>query len=404
MERKVIDLKNTRKTHLDAAQAALDAGNTEGYQASMALIRQLNAEIEGYQDLLAEAGRFEPSDSHMFGVAQTVAAKKEERETMRVQDKLRSGNDYMNAFVSALKDGINPKSAIGAEACRPLHNAMSVSGNSGKDGGFLVPLDFDNMIHDRMKQYVDLSSLFTVETVTGMQGWRVQSTGAPTAIPEVDELAEISDENKPTLGKVTYSIRKFADILPVSRELLEGETVNLMSYLAGWFAPRLVATKNNLLLSCVKAALVAPTVVAAGSEVKSLKEALNVTLSTSDAAIAQLLTNSSGYNALDQLMDSHGRPLLNPRISDPNVMLFGGKQIHKLDDAQLTNVDETHAPLYVGNFAALATLFQHGALEMASTDVGGKAWRSATVEIRAMAFMDAQVFDRTAAAALSLTV
>ncbi len=63
------------------------------------------------------------------------------------------------------------------EAYAPLTKALTETGGTpeGSDGGFLVPQDFDNMIHEYEKEYLDLSQFFTVEavrTLTGWRGWR----------------------------------------------------------------------------------------------------------------------------------------------------------------------------------------------------------------------------------------
>lgn len=402
MRRKLIDLMNRRGDLLTDAENALKAGNTEAYNTAMNEVSKLNDEIADINVLLAEQGRFADNDTARMALHDSLTAERADRLALNALDAARSGNEYVNAFVNALRNGISPRMAASDETYAPLVNAMTTTSTGDSGGSFIVPLDFDNMIHDRMKTEVDISNLFTVEPVTGMTGWRASATGTPAAMAEVDEMVAIEEATAPTLGKVTYKIRKFADFVPVSAELLNGESVNLLNFLANWYAPRYVATKNKLLLDALKKAVPSPTSCTYLTAVSSIKTALNKTLHSSDAANAQLLMNSTAYNELDNLVDGDNRPLLRPLLTDPAVMMFGGKRVTKLDDSQLANSSK-NAPIYIGNFAATATLFSHGALQMDTTNVGGDAWRKGSTEIRGMAWLDAQVFDKSASTGLLLT-
>ena len=51
-----------------------------------------------------------------------------------------------------------------------------------------------------------------------------------------------------------------------------------------------------------------------------------------------------------------------------------------------------------------ADVFRRQPLEIASTDIGGNAWKTNSTEVRAITRLDAQVFDSEAATAVSLTI
>lgn len=313
MERKIYDLKNQRAAHLETARTALDKGDMAAYQAAFNDAKKLGDEIESLQDLAAEQGRFADDDPGMVTRADALSARKEAGARMAALDAARSGNEYANAWASALKNGMNPKNARGQEAYNPLFNALTVTGGSpeGADGGFLVPVDFDGLVHEKMKDFVRLADCFTVEEVSGSTGWRALETAkASKALPLIDEAASITPDDQPSFTKVAYTIQKYGDIIPVSNELMEDNTAGLMAYLARWFAPKVVLTENTLLLGLLKG--LAAKNILPGEEVKGIKQALNKGLNTAHSRRAVLLTNQDGYSHLDELADQNGRGLLAP--------------------------------------------------------------------------------------------
>jgi HK97 family phage major capsid protein len=56
----------------------------------------------------------------------------------------------------------------------------------------------------------------------------------------------------------------------------------------------------------------------------------------------------------------------------------------------------TYYPIYLGDFKQYATMFQRQRMEIRSTDIGGNAWKTNSVEVRAIARKDASVFDSAA--------
>lgn len=93
--------------------------------------------------------------------------------------------------------------------------------------------------------------------------------------------------------------------------------------------------------------------------------------------------------------DKNGRPLLVPNPADPQVLRYRGRQVVYGDDTELPG-GEGRIPLYVGNFKALGTLFVRKGIELATTDVGGDAWATDSMELRAICRLDAVEMDPAA--------
>lgn len=399
----LLELKNKRALKVKEGQDLITQKNFEAHKALLGEVAKMNAEIEAAEAQLAEEGRFDDKDEKLKGLHLNHQKQQEEKAKGAVVDTIRRSNEYANAFAKALRTGVTAKRARGVEGFEPLFKALQETGGDpeGSDGGFLVPLDFDNMIHEYEKEYLDLSQFFTVENVRAMSGWRAVEQGKRKPLPKIAEMATIGKDDQPKFAKVSYTVEKYGDRLPVSSELLEDNTAGLLQYLAGWFGPKYILTKNTLLLSLLTA-LETEVALAAGSEAKELRKALITKLNTAHSMAATLLTNQNGYAEMDGWEDANKRPLLVPNPADPSVYRLGGRRVVYADNDLIPD-EESKMPIYVGNFKSLGTLFVRKGIEMASTDVGGDAWATDSYEIRGLCRLAAVTMDKSAAFKATIT-
>ena len=210
LERKILDLKNTRKTALDNAQAHLDSKDMEKHNAAMKEVEELNGEIEACEKLLNEQKRHPAPDKTEKIDVQDGGGKKDDDVTVSKLDKARSGKEYFDAFVNALKFGANIKRDSFVPEYSPLFNALTVGGGTpeGADGGFLVPIDIDNRINEFKRQLLDLSVYFNGETVNTLSGWRVVDNAPTKGFSKVDEMAAIPRDDQPKFAKIDYKVDK----------------------------------------------------------------------------------------------------------------------------------------------------------------------------------------------------
>jgi len=396
LERKILDLKNSRKTLLDNAEIHLNAKDMEKYNAVMAEIGVLNVEIEACEKLLAEFNK-NPMPAEM-----NIPVNNADDDNIMLSDseKTRSGKDYFNAFVKAIKNGATIKTDRSNPDYAPLYNAL-VGGGDGEDGGYLVPVDVDHAINQFRRQFLDLSVYFNNESVNTLSGWRVIDKTPTNGLSKIDEMATLPRDDQPKFAKITYKVDKYGMILPVSNELLADNAANLTNYISWWFSRKEAITKNILVLNLLK--LLTATAVTAGKEVEALKTALNKTLDPEIAVNAKFITNQSGFNALDLLVDTTGKPLLQPDISDTTQYKLKGKKIVVVSDANLPNVSGK-APVFVGDYTQYGTLFTRNPFEMVSTNIGGNAWTTDSTEVRGIVRLDAEVFDNKSAVYLQLPI
>ena len=315
-----------------------------------------------------------------------------------------ASNEYARAFCFALRNGITRKNGAGNENVKILYDALTETGNSGADGGFLVPEDIDHTIRELRRELNPLAPLFTEENVTTLSGWRVIDTAPSTPMPEIDEMGTVpNNSDQPAFGKVTYTLGKRGLRIPISNELLNDNEANLMAYLGRWFAKKLVLTENYLLITALKTLTASALVTGSVTPDSAIKTILNKTLDPAISLSAVILTNQSGFDALDQLVDEMGRGLLQPDPTNATLYKMFGRRVVAVSDAQLPNTSNK-PEFFIGDFKEFATLFRRDGFEVASTDIGGNAWATDSTEVRGIARLAVSKFDPSAAVRRQLTL
>ena len=176
-----------------------------------------------------------------------------------------------------------------------------------------------------------------------------------------------------------------------------------MAYLGRWFAKKLVITENSLLITCLKT-LTASALTTEGVEADAaIKKILNKSLDPAISRSAVILTNQSGFDALDQLVDLNGRGLLQPDPTNATMYRMFGRRVVAMSDAQLPNTSNK-PEFFIGDFKEFATLFQKEGFEVASTDIGGNAWATDSTEVRGICRLGVTKFDANAAVRRQLTL
>lgn len=334
-------------------------------------------------------------------------------EPKEVKD-LRASHEYMQDWLAAFRNGVTPKSVSSgqhnAERYQRLVAALTETGGSpaGEDGGFLNPVDFDEKIHELMRKYVDLANSVNVENVTTLTGWRVieQFAAALPLTKSSTEMEERTTEGEqPKFNKVDFSLEEYRDYLFVSNTLMQDTPINIINYLSKWFSKKVVLTNNLLVLTLVNAITPSATVTDVTKLLSTIKTVLNKTLDPAFSASASIFTNQSGLDLLDQLEDGTGRPLMQPDPTNATAWRIKGRPVVYLSDAHWANLTTPiRARIAIGDGVEYMTLFRRNAFEFASTNIGGKAWRSNSTEVRGIARYDAAELDTGAMKLLTVQI
>lgn len=270
------------------------------------------------------------------------------------------------------------------------------------DTGIIVPQDIQTRISELMRTLNDLSGYIRVETVNTLSGSRVLEKDedmVPFAV--VDEYGEIQETDNPRFSPVTYKLIKRAGFLPLTNELLKDTDQNILSYVTNWIAKKHVVTKNSLIIDILNSLNKKGL-----TDIKAIKKVLNVDLDPAISLSSTIITNQDGFQWLDEQEDGNNRPLLQDDITQPGKKLFQGRPIVVVANRTLPSTGTTtvKAPFIAGNLKELMVLFTRGVYELASTNIGGDAWRRDTTELRTITRDDCVKWDTESAVFGQLTI
>lgn len=243
-----------------------------------------------------------------------------------------------------------------------------ISGADATHGeNYLVPDDVKAEINELRKTYISAKSLVTVETTDALAGSVNYESGMPAGLVSFTDGEAITEETAPAFVKKSFAIQWHGKLIPISRILLGAEKAGLMSYINRFFLRNAIISENGSIFYVLKSGYNGGTPKAL-SGWKALKKSMNVDLDPSCWHDGVIVTNQSGFAALDEEEDADGRPVLQPNPANPTQKLFQGKTIHVFPDSQLPNIDATHFPVFYGSLKAGATFVEHQALEFAASE------------------------------------
>lgn len=392
MKKRLLDLQAKAKPIVDRMKAADKAGDQAAFDAAQAELAPISAEIARVKALMQAEENATPEPQNHAPAQGAPGAPV-------------NSSECIHAFCECVRAGAAGDRTRYLQNADIVHRAVKNEGmteGTPAGGGLIVPSDIQTMIREQMRALNPLSELFTVETVSTNTGSRVRDTAPTNGFTKVAEMGTIGKDDKPAFAKVEFTVEDYALIVPVSNDLLKDTDQNLLAYLSRWLGKKAVITENKLLLTLLTALDGSAASITETGALKAIKKLVNVTLDPIFGVSASFLTNQSGFNFLDSLEDSNGRPLLQINPADRTQYMVGGRAVHVVSDAVLPN--NSTAPLYVGDFKSFGTLFRRQAMEIASTNVGGNAWNTNSTEVRAITRLDAKQFDAAAVAAGKITL
>ena len=240
-------------------------------------------------------------------------------------------------------------------------SALVTGTNAANGEEYLLPEDIKLEINELRKTYISARDIVTVEQTDALSGSVNYEAGAPAGLTSFDDGAEISEETAPKFVRKLFTIGFFGKLIPISRILLGAEKAGLMGYINRWFIKNAIITENAAIFAQLKAGYNggAPKAVKGW---KALKKSINVDLDPSCLLDGHIVTNQSGFAALDAEEDADGKPVLQPNPAHATEKLFQGLPVKVFPDAQLPNIDATHFPMFYGSTKAGCTFVEYQAL------------------------------------------
>ena len=208
MRAKLSTMKNECRT-------LIDGGKTDEARAKMAEIREMNDMIDIQEQLEAE----EKEDFRNSAAGRMQEARQ---------------RDAVAEFAAAVRSG--------------FRNAMTEGTNA--DGGYTVPEDISTQVRQYREEFFDMTQYVNVEKVSTKSGARTyQKKKTVTGFQVVGEGTAIPGLTQPEFERITYTIAKYAGIIPVTRELLSDTDANLIRIIMRWFGRNSAVTRNNLIFN-----------------------------------------------------------------------------------------------------------------------------------------------------------
>ena len=387
LDMKLRDLRARFADKLEEAKKLLEEGKLDEARAAKDVAADLKAQADELEEVLRmeEEARARHAAQSQGAPAVIPQWSKDDEEA-----------EYRSAYLKWMRG--KPMSAEE----RSLLESRAMTEGSNPDGGFIVPQDIQTMVNEFKRQLVALEPFVRTETVTTNSGSRViEKLADMVPFVQLTEMGTLPDMGNPQFQQLTYSIKDYGGIMPISNTLLSDTDQNLMNYVAQWIAKKSVTTRNKLILDLLKT-----FTAQALSKVDDIKKVLNVDLDPDLASGAVIITNQDAYNWLDEQKDTTGRYLIQPDPTQPSRKLLFGVPITVVANRLLPSDTTTGvvAPVVIGNLQEAIVLFDRQQLSIASTNIGAGAFETNTTKVRAIERLDVRAFDTGAAFYCSLTV
>lgn len=264
---------------------------------------------------------------------------------------------------------------------------------SGSDAGLTIPQDIRTAINTLVRQYDSLQEYVNVENVTTLTGSRVYEKWAEiTGLAKLDdEGGQIGQNDDPKLSLIRYAIKRYAGISTVTNSLLADSAENILAWLSGWIAKKVVVTRNKAILEAIGTLPTKPTLTK-WDDIIDLEAKV-------DPAIKQtsvFLTNTSGFTALKKVKNALGDYLMERDVKSPTGYSIDGFAVKEVSDRWLANGTGGAMPLYFGDLKQAVTLFDRQQMSLLSTNIGGGAFETDTTKIRVIDRFDVVATDTEA--------
>lgn len=327
-KQKLYALKDERTKALDAADAALDAGNMEEYESKLDAVKGYNAQIEAVEKLLQEQERFAGGEGGS-GKSGGPGLEKEEKET--------GYEKAVKSFGAAARSGFK----VGKAAGDMMQEGVEA------DGGYAVPQDIVTRIISLRDSKESLLSEVRVVNVTTKSGRRtLKKRGQHTGFATVAEAAKFGKAATPQFSTVAYEIEKRGGYLPVTNELLEDSDSNIAAVAEEWLGDEARVTANKEIVTVITSN--------GSTDLTDLDGIIKawIGLGSTFRATSKLITNDDGLTWLSTLKDQNGRYLLSPNPADPKqLQLCAGPHVLpiKTYDNDTIPSSGTQVPMILGD-------------------------------------------------------
>lgn len=246
-----------------------------------------------------------------------------------------------------------------------VENALIVPGSSETDTNgmnYLIPEDVEVAIRELRRSYnsaKDLVNVIPVNTLTGSTNFETEDDGLLDDFTDGEEVAE---GDYPKFIRKSWKIAFKGNIIYISNILLGNEKASLLSYINKWFVRKAIRTENKDIFETLVEGKTAKQV----TGLNALKKVINK-MDPSCLIDSVIVTNQTGFAAMDEETDSTGRGMLQVDPTNASRKLFQNIPIRVFLDKELKNV-EGKAPMLIGNLKNGEDFMDRNRLEFATSE------------------------------------
>lgn len=226
-----------------------------------------------------------------------------------------------------------------------VENAIVIeSDNEENPNGtnYLIPEDVNVAIRELKRTYNSAKELVNVVPVTTLSGSTNFETEDDGLLDDFEDGEAITESNDPKFVKKPWTIKFKGKLIYISNIVLGNEKAQLMSYINKWFIRKAVRTENKDIFTALKKDKEAVAV----KGLDGLKRKINLL----DPALKQVIvTNTSGFAAMDAEKDINGRGMLQVDPTNASRKMFESLPIAVFADNELANVAEGKYPVFIGS-------------------------------------------------------
>lgn len=245
-----------------------------------------------------------------------------------------------------------------------VENAIVIeSDNEENPNGtnYLIPEDVNVAIRELKRTYNSAKELVNVVPATTLSGSTNFETEDDGLLDDFEDGEAITESNDPKFVKKPWTIKFKGKLIYISNIVLGNEKAQLMSYINKWFIRKAVRTENKDIFTALKKDKEAVAV----KGLDGLKRKINLL----DPALKQVIvTNTSGFAAMDAEKDINGRGMLQVDPTNASRKMFDSLPIAVFADNELANVAEGKYPVFVGSIKDAIDFMDRESLDFATSE------------------------------------
>lgn len=317
-----------------------------------------------------------------FEEAKKIEIENKDEQTIIGTMSLDKANEILNKLIT------------GTATAEEKQNYLNFTGQSegtNTKGGYLVPTEFINKLHEYKRALPSLEDLVTKIPVKSFKGvMPVADNKATSKMIKVVEGAKaaISEDS---FSQIEYSIDKYVDVMAVSDELLSDSAFNFEDLIKMRISKKSVRTNNDCIITELKKKT-APIEATKNNLLEKLEEA--VFALDPLHRDSYIVTSTEGVKALATLKDKNNNYLL---VNDPMNAYekrFLGFKVFELPNTVLPKIETNKIEFFIGSIEEYLVKFDRETLEFSKSTEAG--WLEGATYIKAQERYQYKVLDSEA--------